>query len=69
MQIPKDAIVVQEITDWEFPNHIYILRKDKSKMYGYVKAGTTQVQMFGGPRGFDPARRKFKVVPLPIEGV
>lgn len=65
VQLPKDMIVVQEVTDWSTPNHIYFLNRDKSKMFGYIKSGTSEKIYFGGPRGFDPARRKFKVISMP----
>lgn len=66
MNPTADMIAVQETTKWCVPNHVYILNKTKSKMFGYVKAGTHDVFWFGGPRGFDPTRRTFKIIPMPI---
>lgn len=54
--------VFQETTEWEdnIPNHIYFLSDDKSKMFGYIKAGTNAVFKFSKPFGFDSRKRKFK---------
>lgn len=48
----------QETTDWEFPNHTYIV--ENGKMVGYIKEGTTEELMFKQPKTFDKKRRKFK---------
>ena len=57
-------IAVQEITEWEdnIPNHIYFLSDDKSKMYGYVRAGTNEPMTFSKPYRFVASRRKFKAI-------
>jgi hypothetical protein len=54
----------QETTKWDIPtpNHIYLLTTDKSKMYGYIKAGTEETMVFKKALGFDPRYRTFKEV-------
>ena len=56
----------QEITEWDtdfaMPNHVYFLSDSKDKMYGYVKAGTGQLQEMGTPYRFKTSGRKFKEV-------
>jgi len=51
-------------TDWATPtpNHVYLLTTDKSKMYGYIKAGTEDVTVFKKPYTFDARRRTFREV-------
>jgi hypothetical protein len=50
--------------DWSAPtpNHVYLLTTDKSKMYGYIKAGTESVTVFKKPYNFDARRRTFAEV-------
>lgn len=55
--------VFKEITEWDTPNHVYILSDDKSKMYAYVKRNTTTVTEFKKPYRFDSKGRKFVEVP------
>jgi len=55
-------ITVQETTDWEWPNHQYILSNDRRRMFGYIPKGKTKPMLFGGPRSFDPRGRTFKVL-------
>lgn len=53
---------MQEITDWgthNTPNHIYYLNDDKSKMVGYIKAGTKALFKFKKPITIDVRGRKF----------
>jgi hypothetical protein len=56
---------LREITKWEgnTPNHIYLLTDNKEKMIAYVKEGTTELFVFGAPRGFETRGRKFVEVP------
>lgn len=52
----------KEITAWDaphVPNHIYLLNDSKSKMIGYVRAGTKDLKIFSKPMGFDVRGRKF----------
>jgi hypothetical protein len=55
----------QETTVWagNYPNHIYLLTTDKSKMYGYVRCGTLETKVFKKAINFDPRGRTFKEVP------
>jgi predicted ribosome-associated RNA-binding protein Tma20 len=54
-------ILVAETTQWagDFPNHVYLLSNDKSKMYGYAKHGESSIYMMKKPIGFDTRHRKF----------
>jgi hypothetical protein len=54
----------QETTKWDgdYANHIYLLTTDKSKMYGYIKHGTTEAQVFKKPIGIDIRGRTFREV-------
>lgn len=57
-------IIVRETTVWKesCPNHIYVLSDDKSKMYGYVKAGTLEHKTFSKALGFDARGRTFQLL-------
>ena len=57
-------IVVRETTVWDgdYPNHIYILSDDKSKMLAYVKVGTDEYKVFKKPIGFDTRGRTFELM-------
>ncbi len=53
---------LQEVTDWDTPNHTYILN-EQNHCVGYVKRNTTDVIMFNNPlKQFSKSRRKFKKV-------
>lgn len=58
--------IYQETTNWvgDFPNHVYIFKEKPTgrtaKAIGYVRAGTTQVEMFSKPMVFDLKDRAFK---------
>jgi hypothetical protein len=56
----------QEITEWAtdfvMPNHVYFLSDAKDKMYGYVKAGTGEIQEMSTPYRFKASGRKFREV-------
>lgn len=51
----------RETTVWDgnIPNHTYLLSTDKSKLYGYMKAGTEDVQVFKKAISFDQRGRRF----------
>jgi len=52
----------QEVTDWEWPNHTYILNP-AGHCVAYVKQGTSEVIEFKNPlKQFSKSRRKFKKV-------
>ena len=51
---------IQEITDWEFPNHTYIFDEQK-RCVGYVRSSDNTPQRFGKPTNkFSRSHRKFK---------
>lgn len=53
---------MQEITEWEYPGHIYVLNDTRDKMYGYIKRGTNIVETVKKPYRFSTSGRKFKEV-------
>jgi len=55
----------RETTAWDgnVPNHTYLLSTDKSRMYGYMKSGTTETTVFKKPYRFDVRYRTFQEVP------
>jgi hypothetical protein len=55
--------ILQEITDWDTPNHVYFTNDSKDKIYAYVKASGGEVQRFKVPMKFKTSGRKFKEVP------
>lgn len=53
---------LQEVTDWgnhNVPNHIYYLNDEKTRLVGYIKAGTKSLFKFSKPMSFDKRGRKF----------
>jgi hypothetical protein len=56
----------EELTEWatdfDMPNHVYFLSDSKDKMYGYVKAGTGEIQEMSTPYRFKASGRKFREV-------
>lgn len=56
--------ILQETTDWEYPNHIYYLTDDKSKMIAYIRMPQCEHKVFKKPIGFDPRGRTFKELKL-----
>lgn len=51
--------LLQETTDWDTPNHIYIFGASSLKIVGYIKAGETVAFKFAKPIQFDKRRRTF----------
>jgi hypothetical protein len=52
----------QETTDWgnhSVANHIYYINDSKTKMVGYIKAGTKALFKFSKPISIDMRGRKF----------
>lgn len=49
--------VLQEVTDWKFPNHTYHVNS-KGKLVGYIKQGTTELIPVSG-LNFSKSYRKF----------
>jgi hypothetical protein len=54
--------ILQELTDWAVPNHVYFVTDAKDKMFGYVKRSTGEVKEFNNPLPFSASRRKFKEI-------
>ena len=53
---------LQETTDWgnhNVPNHIYYVNDSKTKMVGYIKAGSKSLFKFSKPMTIDVRGRKF----------
>jgi hypothetical protein len=57
-------IIVRETTQWAIPtpNHVYVLSNCKTKLYGYVQAGTTVRKTFAKPLLFDARGRTFQLL-------
>lgn len=57
-------IIVQETTEWDgpYPNHVYLLSDDKSKMIGFLPVGAAAAKLFKNPIGFDTRGRKFELI-------
>ena len=53
---------IQEVTEWDVPNHVYFVTDAKDKMFGYVKKSTGEVKEFNQPLPFSASRRKFKEI-------
>ena len=50
--------ILKEVTDWDTPNHIYLL--DRGALVAYIRAGTTEPIWFSTPlKQFSKSRRKF----------
>ena len=52
----------QEVTEWDIPNHTYLLNNNKDKMIGYVPRSTGKLELFKVTMPFSTTRRKFKQV-------
>lgn len=52
----------RETTDWDTPNHTYLLDDSKQYMHGYIKLGAADVQMFKAPIRFSTRGRSFQFV-------
>ena len=54
----------QETTEGgHYPNHVYLLSDNKEFMYGYVRAGSEQLEMFQSRYRFGTTKRRFTEVP------
>lgn len=61
---------LQETTEWDSPNapnHIYYVNDDKSKMVGYIKAGTKDLFKFKNPMAIYTKGRKFVELKMKTE--
>jgi hypothetical protein len=52
----------RETTDWDTPNHTYLLDDSKQYMHGYIKLGAADVEMFKSPIRFSTRGRSFQFV-------
>ena len=52
----------RETTDWDTPNHTYLLSDTKQYMHGYIKQGCAELEMFKAPIRFDTRGRTFQYV-------
>jgi hypothetical protein len=53
---------ILETTKWtdNTPNHIYVFEtKKSSKCIGYIKNGTSEIQLFNKPMPFEKRKRTF----------
>ena len=56
---------LQEVTNWEYPNHTYLL--DGDRLVAYIKKGESEPFFFkNGIKGFSKSGRKFKEVSLDL---
>jgi len=53
--------VVQEVTDWDAPNHVYFLNDSRDRMYAYINS-TGIVQEVTSPYPFHTRGRKFREI-------
>ena len=55
----------QETTKWPDPfgNGIYLLDDTKTKMYAYIKPGSTEIKQFKNAIRIDTRGRQFKILP------
>ena len=56
-----DIQIVQEITQWDTPNHIYYIDRAE-KLVGYRSDRSKKSKIFKKPLAFSRARRKFYVL-------
>lgn len=59
--------VLQEITEWDIPNHTYWVL-NSGKLTAYQIQGTSKKIVLNNPMSFDRARRRFRVVESIAEG-
>lgn len=55
----SDVQVLQEITDWDIPNHTYYI-DSSGKMVGYISSNGTS-KVFKKPLSFSRSGRKFHI--------
>jgi hypothetical protein len=60
--------LIQEITvGAQYPLHVYYANKSRSRIVGYVRAGTKTLQRFSKPLDFDVRGRRFQVLKADVE--
>ena len=60
---PSDLIALKEITDWDTPNHCYLVGNKRTRLYAYRPTGTKVWLECKKPMTFSTSRRKFVKVP------
>jgi len=55
-------VFLQETTDWEFPNHIYVLDDKKENMLAFINCETNEHKVFKKPIRFDSRYRTFSKI-------
>ena len=55
------AEIIQETTDWPYPNHTYRIN-DKGKCEAYLREGTTEWREFAKPIRFEKRGRRFRKI-------
>lgn len=61
-------ITLLELGNNSYPNHTYLVSDDKSKLYAYIKEGTSTKIELKKPVDFSTRNRKFKVLKEALEG-
>ena len=59
---PTDLIALKEITDWDTPNHCYLVGNGRTRLYAYRPTGTKVWIECKKPMTFSTSRRKFTTV-------
>ena len=54
--------VLQEITQWDTPNHIYFTNDSKDKMFAYIKSSGKDIERFKVPMPLKVSGRKFREI-------
>ena len=54
--------ILQETTDWKFPNHIYYLDDKQEFMIAFINVKTNEPKVFSKPIRFDRKHRTFVTV-------
>lgn len=55
--------IIQEITDWTWPNHTYFVSDSRDRLYGYVRERDGAVVKLSKPIQFNVSGRKFTEIP------
>lgn len=59
-QATRETEVLQEVTNWDYPNHTYLLDKRKGWLLGYRNVLTGEIQIYSKPmKQFSKSKRKF----------
>lgn len=55
-------LLLQETTDWDAPNHIYITDETKFRVFGYFPYPSHVAERFAKPMQFYTKGRRFKTL-------